>query len=305
MALPAPNDAEKERTRGTLYALVAYGSWGVVPLFWKLLDRMGAAEILAYRVACSVVFVLAVLAATKRLEAVRAVFRDRSTLRLLIASSLLIALNWGVFIWAVTTGHLVDASLGYFVNPLVSVVLGVVLLRERLRRLQWIAVALGGVGLALMFLSRASGLVVPLTLALTFATYGYLRKMAPVESMIGLFVETLVCAPLAIGYLIVVEASGEGILARGELTLLPLALLAGPVTAVPLAAFAAAARRMPLSTLGFFQYIAPSLQFLTAVVLFGEKVEPGRFAAFAIIWAALAAITLDAWRVRPAKLRRS
>jgi chloramphenicol-sensitive protein RarD len=296
------SSADAQLTRGTLYATLAYGAWGVVPIFWKLLERLEALEILAHRVLWSVVFVAAALVATRRMGAFVAVLGDRKTLSLLLASALLIAVNWGIFIWAVLVGRLVDASLGYFVNPLANVALGVVLLRERLRPLQWAAVALGAAGLGIMLLARGAGPLVPLTLACTFAAYGLIRKVAKVESLVGLFVETLVTAPLAIGYLVVREVRGDGLFGRGELGLLALACLAGPITALPLASFAAAARRLPLSTLGFFQYLAPTLQFLTAVVLFGEQLDPGRLAAFAVIWAALTLIALDAARARRATL---
>jgi chloramphenicol-sensitive protein RarD len=251
----------------------------------------------------SVVFVAAALVATRRMGAFVAVLGDRKTLSLLLASALLIAVNWGIFIWAVLVGRLVDASLGYFVNPLANVALGVVLLRERLRPLQWAAVALGAAGLGIMLLARGAGPLVPLTLACTFAAYGLIRKVAKVESLVGLFVETLVTAPLAIGYLVVREVRGDGLFGRGELGLLALGVpWRAPSPPCRSRASAAAARRLPLSTLGFFQYLAPTLQFLTAVVLFGEQLDPGRLAAFAVIWAALTLIALDAARARRATL---
>ncbi|NUP11221.1 MAG: EamA family transporter RarD, partial [Polyangiaceae bacterium] len=273
---PTSEETAAARSQGYVFALVAYGSWGVVPLFWKLMAKMGALEILAHRVLWSLVFLAITLFVQRRVGAVWQALRQPKTMRLLVVSSALIALNWGVFIWAVMVGRLVDASLGYFINPLANVALGVLLLKERLRRLQWIGVGLGALGLAVMFFSRGNGLVVPLSLATTFALYGLCRKIAPVDSFVGLFIETLVCAPFAIGYIAIHESRGLGVFGNVQVGLMVLAMLAGPITAVPLASFAAAARRLPLSTLGFFQYLAPTLQFLTAVLVFGEHVDHGR-----------------------------
>lgn len=290
---PAPTDP-----RGVAHALIAYGSWGIVPLFWKLLASVPAPQILAHRIAWSLLFLIVVLGATGRFAAVLELLRAPRRLLLLTLCALLIAFNWGLFIWAVTAGHLVDASLGYFINPLVNVVLGVFLLKERLSRPQTIAVALAATGLLLMFVFKGGGLLVALSLAASFATYGLLRKLTPVDALVGLFIETLVCAPFAIAYLVAVElpaGGGTGLFGRGEPLLLVWAVLAGPVTAIPLASFSAAARRLPLSTLGFFQYLSPSFQFLLAVLAFGERIDPGTLLAFAFIWAALAVMTLG-WR---------
>jgi chloramphenicol-sensitive protein RarD len=201
--------------------------------------------------------------------------------------------------------RLLEASLGYFMNPLVNVMLGVVLLRERLRRAQGIGVLLGLSGLVVMLVATSSPVWVALSLASSFAVYGYLRKVAPVESLVGLFVETLLISPVAVFVLVSREVAGTGLFTRGDVGLLPWAIMAGPVTAVPLAMFAAAARRLPLSVLGFFQYLAPSLQFLLAVTVFGEKVEPARFAAFGLIWLALVVVSLDAAREKQRSMARA
>ncbi len=289
----------RDTTRaGSLFAIGAYGAWGVVPIFWKLLQRMSAWQILAHRVVWSLVLMIGVLAAGRRLRDVRSALRAPRTVALLVLSSALIGCNWGLFIWAVTANRLVDASFGYFMNPLVNVVLGVVLLREKLRRLQWVAVGVAGVGLAVLLVSHGRGLAVGLTLAGTFAAYGLCRKVVQVDALVGLFVETLVCAPFAVAYLVRSETRGEGLVAMGSPSLFALAVLAGPITALPLASFAAAARRLPLSTLGFFQYLSPSLQLGLAVLAFGERVEPARLASFALIWAALVAMTADALLAR-------
>lgn len=300
MIEPAP----KPDPAGVAYALVAYGSWGIVPLFWKLLATVPAAEILAHRITWSLVFIVAVLAVTRRFRAVRELMRSPRRFCMLALCAVLIAFNWGLFIWAVTAGHLLDASLGYFINPLVNVVLGVFLLKERLSRSQQVAVALASTGLILMFVFKGGGLVVALSLAASFATYGLVRKVTPVDALVGLFIETLVCTPFAVGYLVAVELSAStGLFQSGDAMLLSLAVMAGPITAIPLACFSAAARRLPLSTLGFFQYVAPSLQFLIAVVAFGEHVEPGRLLAFAFIWAALAVMSLGPYLVKTSARR--
>jgi chloramphenicol-sensitive protein RarD len=286
-------------TEGVVYALVAYGSWGVVPLYWKLMGRLPATELLAHRVVWSLIFLFGLLAAKRRLGVVWSTLRSAKVMKLLGLSAVLIAVNWGLFIWAVMAGRLVDASLGYFINPLANVVIGVALLRETLSRSRWIAVGLAGVGLSILLVSSGgSSLWVALSLASTFALYGLCRKLAPVDSIVGLFVETLLVAPIAIAFIAMREASGAGVLGAADVWLILLASFSGPVTAVPLASFAAAARRMPLSTLGFFQYISPSLQFLIAVFVFGEHVDGPRLVAFCFIWVALAMMSVTAIRDR-------
>ncbi|MBL8739921.1 MAG: EamA family transporter RarD [Myxococcales bacterium] len=303
MAPPAGEVEESARRAGVVYAVMAYGAWGVVPLFWKQLERLDAVEILAHRVFWSLVFMGVVLFASRRTDKAFEALRSRKQMSYLVLSGALIAGNWGLFIWAVLEHRLLEASLGYFMNPLVNVVLGVLLLRERLRRAQAIGVLLGLAGLFVMIVATSSPVWVALSLASSFAVYGYLRKVAPVESLVGLFVETLLVSPAAIFVLISRELAGTGIASRGDLTLLPWAVMAGPVTAVPLAMFAAAARRLPLSVLGFFQYLAPSLQFLVAVTVFGERVEPARFGAFGLIWLALVVVSIDAARAQRAAAR--
>lgn len=284
---------------GVVYALLAYTSWGVVPLFWKLFGRLDPIQILAHRVVFSLVFTLALLLLAGRRAELVATLRSFARMRVLFVTSLLISLNWGIFIYAVMASRLALASLGYFINPLLNVALGVVVLRESIRPLAKLGVLLGALGLGMMVLGRsADGLWIALTLASSFAIYGFLRKRAPVESLVGMFVESLFALPLALGYLIWCEAHGSGVIAtRGPLLL---CVLSGPITALPLAWFASAARRLPLSRLGFFQYIAPSLQFLLAVTFLGESLDPKKLVAFAVIWAALALVAADAIIARKA-----
>lgn len=284
---------------GAVYALLAYTSWGVVPLFWKLFGHLDPIQILAHRVVFSLVFVLALLLVARRGAELVATLRSFARMRVLFVTSLLIALNWGIFIYAVMAGRLALASLGYFINPLLNVALGVLVLRESIRPLSKLGVLLGAVGLGLMVLGgSADGLWIALLLASSFAAYGFLRKRAPVESLVGMFVESLFVAPLALGYLVWCEAHETGVIAtRGPLLL---CALSGPITALPLAWFASAARRLPLSRLGFFQYIAPSLQFLLAVTLLGESLDPKKLVAFVVIWAALGLVVVDAVSARKA-----
>jgi chloramphenicol-sensitive protein RarD len=278
---------------GVAFALAAYGAWGVVPLFWKLLGRLPAIELLAHRVVWSLVLIAVLLPLFGGFGPVRAALSSARHLRWMIVSGLLIAVNWGLFIWAVGAGRLLDASFGYFINPLANVALGVLVLKERLRTAQRVAVGLAGAAVAFLLVLGGSVPWVALTLAASFAAYGLCRKLAPIESMAGLFVETVLLAPPALAYLVWLERSGEGVIARGDIGLAGLVALVGPVTALPLVWFAAAARRLPLSTLGLFQYVAPTCQFLLAVLAFGEPMAPVRWAAFFVIWAALGVHTWD------------
>jgi chloramphenicol-sensitive protein RarD len=272
---------------GALFALGAYGLWGVVPIYWKKLAHVPAAEVVAHRVIWSVFFVAAILAFSRGFGRATAALRSRRTLAYLSASTLVIAINWGLFIWAVQNGRILQASLGYYVNPLVSVALGVVFLGERLSRSQLVAVALATVGVSILTFAGGAFPWVSLVLAGTFAAYGLLRKLAPVDAIEGLFVETLLVAPVAIALVVFREHGGHGALARGGAVQGLLLAAAGPITAVPLLFFAAAARRLPLTTLGFFQYVSPTLQFLCAVLLYGEKLTSAHIATFAFIWVGL------------------
>lgn len=297
----APGDPNRD-TGGFVYAVLAYGSWGLVPIFWRELEGVGPIEILAHRVAWSLVLVIALLVLTRGTRSAFSALRTRRTLLLFLASSALIAVNWGLFILAVMTHRLADASLGYFINPLANVVLGVAVLGEKLARLQKIAVGLAA--FAVLFLLVAGGTFPWLAFALagTFAIYGLLRKLAPLESIAGLFVETLVLTPIALAAIAWFESHG-GAFSRGDHRAALLLAASGPVTALPLVWFAAAARRLPLSTLGLFQYLAPSLQLLVAVFLFRESVPPQRFIAFGLVWAALAIHTVHL--LRSAKVARA
>ena len=280
---------------GILLGIGAYVIWGLLPLYLKLLHAVPATQILAHRILWSVLLLAAIVLPLKRAGAIRGAARGR-TLLLLMASALLIAVNWLVYIWSVQSGHVLEASLGYFINPLVNVALGVVVLGEKIRRVQWTAVALAGLGVLIMAASGGGAIWISLVLALSFGTYGLLRKIAAIDALGGLFVETLLLAPFAAGVLLLASAQGDAAFGhdRGLDTLL---ILAGAATAIPLLMFAAAARRMPYAALGLLQYIAPTLQFAEAVLIFGEPLRRGDLLAFGLIWTGLAIYAVDGIRV--------
>jgi len=279
----------------------AYALWGVLPLYIHLLRGVPALQVLAHRVVWSLLLLLVLIVALRRVGGIVRAARGR-TLLLLVGSAALIAVNWLVYIWAVQHQHVLEASLGYFINPLVNVALGVAVLGERLRRLQGIAIGIAAAGVAILALSGGGALWISLLLALSFGLYGLLRKVAAIDALGGLTVETLLLAPFSLALLLHAAQTGEGALGRSaELDLL--LVLAGVVTAAPLLMFAAAARRMPLATLGLLQYIAPSLQFAQAVLFFGEPVRPVHVATFVLIWAGCALYALDSLRAaRAARL---
>ncbi|MEO6218438.1 MAG: EamA family transporter RarD [Sphingomonas sp.] len=289
-----PQSTAPRPNGGILLGVGAYVIWGLLPLYFKLLGTVPATQVLAHRILWSVLLLAVVVLLLKRGSAIRAAARGRTVL-LLMASALLIAVNWLVYIWAVQHGHVLEASLGYFINPLVNVALGVAVLGEKVRRVQWAAVALAGLGVAIMAASGGGAIWISLVLALSFGTYGLLRKIAAIDALGGLFVETILLAPFAIAVLMLASAQGDAAFGH-ERGLDALLVLAGAVTAIPLLMFAAAARRMPYTALGLLQYIAPTLQFAEAVLLFGEPLHPTNMLSFALIWAGLAIYAADGRR---------
>ena len=289
--------------RGLLYGVIVYGLWGVVPLFWKLLADVPPAEIVAHRAVWGVVVLLGICAIAGALPAVRAGLRSPRVVRAMLTSATLIAFNWGVFIYAVATHHVLDVSLGYFINPLLSVGLGVIVLGERLRRAQIAALVLATVGVVVMAVQVGHVPWIALLLASSFAGYGFVRKRAPIDSLPGGTIETALLAGAGAIYLGWLAVHGDGVVGHAPLRTHALLALAGIVTAGPLLLFTAAARRLPLSTLGFLQYLAPSLQFVVAVTAFGEQLSTGRLAAFGCIWLALALFSIDLWRGRPVVIK--
>jgi chloramphenicol-sensitive protein RarD len=285
-----------EARRGTLYGIAAYLIWGMFPLFWPLLEPAGALEILAHRVVWSLVLVVIVLVASgggwSRLP------RTGRPLRLLSLAAVLIAVNWGLYIWGVNHHHVVETSLGYFVNPLVTVALSVVVLGERLRRMQWMAVAVAASGVIVLTVQAGRPPWIALALAGSFGTYGLIKKVVGVEPAAGLVVETAVLAPVALGFLVLLGANGSGTLSSHGPGHALLLAAAGPVTAIPLLAFAAASSRVPLSWMGLMQYLTPIIQFLIGVFVRHESLPAVRLVGFLLIWVALVIFTADGTAAR-------
>ncbi|MDX3908350.1 MAG: EamA family transporter RarD [Sphingobium sp.] len=277
---------------GMPYGVAAYVAWGLLPIYFKLLPDVMPLEMVASRVLFSLIVMMVLLAATGAISEFRRTLLHRQTMITMTASATLIGLNWLVYIWAVNSGHIVAASLGYFLNPLVNVLLGVVVLKEKLRRAQIIAIFIAALGVTVMAASALNTLWVSLILALTFAFYGLIRKTAAVGPRQGLAAETLILTPLAALYMVWLTHHGGATFGRDPATSTLLAL-SGLITSVPLLLFATAARRMPLSTLGLLQYLAPTLQFLLGVLLYGEKLSDGQVVSFVLIWAGLLVFTVD------------
>jgi chloramphenicol-sensitive protein RarD len=285
-----------ERRTGIAAGLGAYALWGLFPLYFPLLEPAGGVEIVAHRVIWSLAFVAVLITALRRWAQVRAVLRDRRAVLVLAGASVCIAGNWLVFVYGVNSGHVVETSLGYFINPLVSVVLGVVVFTERLRPLQWTAVGIAAVAVLVLTLDYGHPPWIALALAFTFGTYGLLKKLVRVDAAPGLFVETALVAVPAVLVLVLLQARGEGSFGAGPGHAL-LLVSSGVATAVPLLLFAAAARRIPLSTVGLLQYLTPLMQLSIGVFVDHEPMPPARLVGFAIVWVALAIFTADSLRV--------
>ncbi|WP_051687307.1 EamA family transporter RarD [Microbulbifer sp. HZ11] len=287
------NQSSDSATAGLLAGLGAYLLWGFAPLYFKLLEHLSAPEILAHRSIWSLLLAMALLTVLGKLHGVRAVLRSRKALLALLISTALISTNWLIFIWSVTNNHLLDASLGYYINPLISVLLGVLVLGEKLRPLQWLAVMLAAVGIGYELWQFGRLPLVALGVAITFGFYGLVRKQTPVDSLTGLTVETLFMLPLALGFLFWTNSPTSNLL-NNSWQLNGLLLLAGPVTLTPLLLFNIAARRLNLSTLGFLQYLGPTMMFFFAVLLYQEPFDQAKLVTFIFVWTALAFYSADA-----------
>ncbi|MGC4252010.1 MAG: EamA family transporter RarD [Sphingobium sp.] len=283
--------AEEARS-GLLAALGAYGLWGLLPIFFKLLHHVGPFELVAHRVVWSLFLILALLAARRAMGPLREALTTPRLLLPLAASSVFIATNWTTYIWAVNDDHVIAASLGYFLNPLVNVALGVLVLKERLRRGQTLAIGVAGIGVAIMAASALTTLWISILLAFSFAFYGLIRKMTPVAPMAGLGAETLILTPVALAYLGWLTAQGGLMFGRDGFTTTML-IVSGAMTTVPLVLFAVAAHRLPMATLGLLQFVAPTLQFLSGILLFGETLNHGQMVSFALIWLGLILFASD------------
>ncbi|GAA2773034.1 EamA family transporter RarD [Streptomyces rameus] len=293
-----------EHRIGLLNGFAAYGMWGLVPLFWPLLKPAGALEILAHRMAWSLVFVAAALLFVRRWAWAGELLRQPRRLGLVAVAAGVITVNWGVYIWAVNAGHVVEASLGYFINPLVTIAMGVLLLKERLRRVQWVAVAVGLAAVVVLTVGYGRPPWISLCLAFSFATYGLVKKKVRLGGVESLAAETAIQFVPALGYLLWLIAHGDASFVNDGPGHAALLASTGIVTALPLVCFGAAAIRVPLSTLGLLQYLAPIFQFLIGILYFHEAMPPERWAGFALVWLALFLLTGDALRSarRPVRL---
>ena len=291
---------------GPLTAAIAYILWGLFPLYIKQIAQVPAIEIVLHRSAWSLVFVLGLLVVLRRFGWILPVLRQPRTLALFALSALLLAGNWSLYVWAVNTGRVLDASLGYFINPLVNVVLGYAVLHERPRPVQWAAVALAAAGVVWLAVGAGHLPWVSVVLALSFGLYGLLRKTATLGAIEGLALETALLAPLAFGGLVWLALQGQGQFGQGDRSTDLWLLAAGPFTAIPLLLFASAARRVSLATLGLMQYLSPSIQFVLGVFVYQEPFTSSRGIGFLLIWAALALYSAESWRaMRRAQAKRA
>jgi chloramphenicol-sensitive protein RarD len=285
-----------ERRTGVVAGLSAYLLWGLFPLYFPLLEPAAGLEIVAHRIVWSLLFVGLLLTVRRGWPQVRAAVADRRTRLVLSAASLLIVVNWTVYVYAVNAGHVVESSLGYFVQPLFSVLLGVLVFGERLRWLQWVAVGLAAVAVVVLTVDYGHPPWIALALAGSFGLYGLMKKLVRVDAVPGLFVETAVAFLPALAVIVVTQARGTAAFAHEGTGHALLMAFAGVATAVPLLLFAAAARRIPLSTVGLLQYVNPLIQLAVGVFVFDEPMPPARLAGFAIVWLALAVFTVDTLR---------
>ena len=281
---------------GIVYATLAFVTWGLFPLYLRQVASVHPVEVVLHRSAWSLLFLLGLLVLLRRFGWLRSMLAQPRLLGLFTISALLLSCNWLVYVFAVQSGHVVDASLGYFINPIVSVMLGVLVLHERLNRVQWSAVALAAAGVLWLTLLAGRPPWIALVLALSFGLYGLMRKTSALGALEGLTLETLLLAPLVLPALAWWTWTGQGAMARGDVALNAWLLLGGPLTALALVWFAAGARRLPLTTIGLLQYLSPTLQLALGVWVFHEPFDRAKLLGFAFIWAALALYSLDGWR---------
>ena len=311
MATPPPEATDWSKRpdpglAGILYALAAFGIWGLAPIYFRLIRQVPALEVVAHRVVWAVLLLCLALLAKRRGRLLLAELRDRQRLLFLSVTALLVSGNWLIYIWSIQNDRLLEASLGYYINPLINVLLGMLFLRERLNLRQGVAVALATIGVLNLIVALGVFPWIALSLALLFGFYGLLRKKASIDAMVGLTIETILLAPFALALLVVLALHGNGAFGRGDLTTDLLLAGTGLMTAIPLFCFLQGARRLRLSTLGLMQYVAPSLNFLLAVVFYHEPFTWMHFVTFLFIWVALAVYSFDAFserraqRIRPA-----
>lgn len=273
--------------KGIVYAIGAYLMWGLFPLYWKQLEAIPALQLIGHRITWSFVFLMLAILVTRQQVALRTAL-NAATVRIYLVAAVLISVNWFTYVWAVTQGFVVEASLGYYINPLFSVLLGLIVFRERLRPIQWLPIALAALGVAYLTLTFGSLPWIALVLAVTFGLYGLVKKTAPLGSLFGLTLETGLLFVPAVGYLLLSEAVGQGAFLHSGLKADWMMVGGGLVTAVPLLLFASAAPRVPLSTIGVLQYVNPTMQFLLGVLVYHEPFTHDRLIGFGMVWVGLA-----------------
>lgn len=299
---PAPPDVSKpvrsESSKGLLFGIGAYGLWGLLPIYFVLLEPAGSVEIVANRVVWSLAFCALLITVTRSWPQFIAAITNWRTLATLTVAAMLIATNWLVYVYGVTNGHAIETSLGYFINPLVSVLLGVIVLKERLRKLQWVAVGIGTLAVIVLTVAYGNLPYIAFSLALSFGLYGFVKKRvgSKVDAVTSLSIETAVLAPLAGGVMFWLAASGTATLTTEGPAHFWLIAAAGIITAVPLLFFGASARRLPLATLGLLQYLTPTMQFILAITLLNEHMPLEQWIGFVLVWAALIVLTTDMLR---------
>ena len=286
---------DNQHTKGAWYAALAYTLWGFFPIYWKFLSGISALQLISHRVVWSCVVLLALVARSNEWPALWAAVRSARVLGIYTVAAIAIGVNWFIFVWAVNEGHVVQSSLGYFINPLLSVVFGVLVFRERLRRLQWVSVGLAAAGVLYLSIALGTPPLIALSLAGSFGTYGLMKKLAPLSAVQGLALETSILCPAAAVYLISAELAGTGALMHSGPVRNLLMFAAGPVTTLPLLLFAAGVRRIPLSLVGMLQYINPTMQFLIALFIYHEPFARVQLLGFGLVWAALALFAVEGY----------
>lgn len=284
--------------KGIWYAIAAYSIWGLFPLYWKPLHNVPALQIIGHRIGWSFILLILIIVLTRQWRAFRAVAFERRTLGVYTISAILVSVNWLIYIWAVNAGFIVESSLGYFINPLLSVLLGVIFLREKLRPWQWLPVALAAVGVVIVSFAYGAFPWIAVSLALSFGLYGLVKKQAPLNALHGLTIETGILFIPALIYLLVLESQGQGAFLHTDVTSNLLMIGAGAVTTIPLLLFSSAAQRIPLALVGIIQYITPTGQFLIGVFVYKEAFTAAQFVGFGLVWAALIIFTLEGLRTR-------
>ena len=286
---------DTEQRKGAIFACLAFFMWGLAPIYFKMIQHVSAFEILMHRVIWSVMFLIFVVSVLNYWDKIKRILIQPKLILMLVVTSTLLGFNWGLFIWAINNNHMLDASLGYYINPLLNVLLGMVFLNERLRKLQGAAVALAFTGVLLQLISFGSFPIVAFSLATSFALYGLLRKKLQVDALPGILIEALILLPVALTYWWLMVPTETSNLPANDWLTNALLVSAGIVTTLPLLCFTGAAKRLQYTTLGFFQYIGPSLMFILAVVFYGEVFDAERVITFACIWSALAIFSWDSY----------